>query len=85
MTCKRKMEETAMVSLTWLFILLTILLWAISCRIKINLHTLVILSFTEEFRTIFRLRQKELEKILNRPAKLNNEFESSLQRDFVVS
>ena len=62
MTCKRKMEETAMVSLTWLFILLTILLWAISCGIKINLHTLVILFFTEEFRTIFRLRQKELEK-----------------------
>ena len=56
------MEETAVISLTWLFILLKPLLCAISCAIKINLHTLVILSFTEEFRTIFRLRQKELEK-----------------------
>ena len=27
-----------------------------------NLHTLVVLSFTQEFHTIFRLRRKELEK-----------------------
>lgn len=44
--------------------------------VQLNLHTLVILSSTEEFHTIFRLRQKELEKKLNRPAKLSNEFES---------
>ena len=30
--------------------------------VQSNLHTLVVLSFTEGFRTIFRLREKELEK-----------------------
>ena len=45
----------------------------VSLVVQSNLHTLVVLwlSFTEEFRTIFRLRQKELEKKLNRPAKLS--------------
>ena len=43
--------------------------------VQSNLHTLVILSFTEEFRTIFQLRQKELEK-LNRPTRRSIEFAS---------
>ena len=33
-----------------------------SLVVQSNLHTLVVLSFTEGFRTIFRLREKELEK-----------------------
>ena len=46
-----------------------------SLVVQSNLHTLVILSFTEEFRTIFQLRQKELEK-LNRTTRRSIEFES---------
>ena len=34
----------------------------VSLVVQSNLHTLVVLSFTEEFHTIFRLRQRELEK-----------------------
>ena len=34
----------------------------VSLVVQANLHTLVVLSFTEGFRTIFRLREKELEK-----------------------
>ena len=30
--------------------------------VQSNLHTLVVLSFTEEFHTIYRLQQRELEK-----------------------
>ena len=33
-----------------------------SLVVQSNWHTLVVLSFTEGFRTIFRLREKELEK-----------------------
>ena len=34
----------------------------VSLVVQSNLHTLVVLSFTEEFHTTFRLRQRELEK-----------------------
>ena len=61
MTGKRKMEETAVVSLTWLFIVVKPYCY-VSLVVQSNLHTLVVLSFTEEFHTIFRLRQRELEK-----------------------
>ena len=55
------MEETAVVSLTWLFIFVKPYCY-VSLVVQWNLHTLVVLSFTEEFHTIFRLRRKELEK-----------------------
>ena len=60
-TGKRKMEGTAVVSLTWLFIFVKPYCY-VSLVVQSNLHTLVVLSFTEGFRTIFRLREKELEK-----------------------
>ena len=60
-TGKRKMEETAVVSLTWLFIFVKPYCY-VSLVLQSNLHTLVVLSFAEEFHTIFRLWQKELEK-----------------------
>ena len=60
-TGKRKMEGTAVVSLTWLFIFVKPYCY-VSLVVQSNLHTLVVLSFAEEFRTIFRLWQKELEK-----------------------
>ena len=61
MTGKRKMEETAVVSLTWLFIVVKPYCY-VSLVVQSNLHTLVVLSFAGEFHTIFRLWQKELEK-----------------------
>ena len=54
MTGKRKMEGTAVVSLTWLFIFVKPYCY-VSLVVQSNLHTLVVLSFAEEFRTIFRL------------------------------
>ena len=60
-TGKRKMEGTAVVSLTWLFIFVKPYCY-VSLVVQSNLHTLVVLSFAEGFRTIFRLREKELEK-----------------------
>ena len=45
--------------------------------VQSNLHTPVVLSFF----FYNRLRQKELEKKLNRPAKLSNEFESYLCKE----
>ena len=60
-TGKRKMEETAVVSLTWLFIFVKPYCY-VSLVVQSNLHTLVVLSFAGEFHTIFRLWQEELEK-----------------------
>ena len=45
--------------------------------VQSNLHTLIVLSFS----FYYRLRQKEVEKKLNRPAKLKNEFESNLCKE----
>ena len=44
--------------------------------VQSNLHTLVVLSFTEEFSYYFPTSAEGTGKKLNRPARLSNEFES---------
>ena len=50
----------------------------VSLVVQSNLHTLVVLSFTKGISYYFPTSTEGTGKKLNRPAKLSNEFESSL-------